>query len=699
MRIYSKISIAILALTFFMCQGKEEQASVGETAATASDHFDPKGKPPSEYTIKILEEARNTLPFSDTRDFDENKKGFIAAMLERQIMAEQGHVTWDMDAYNFIDEKEQFNSIHPSLHRIAKLNQNYGLYEVIPGIYQVRGFDLSQITFIRGKKGWIAYDVLVSAETARAAWKLFQEHVGEGLPISTVIYSHNHGDHWGGVRGLITDEDVASGRVQVIAPDGFMDHLVSENVFAGNAMNRRLFYQYGMLLPRSPYGYVTQGLGHAVSRGSVGLIAPTKSITKPIEEVMVDGVRMIFQLTPDTEAPAEMNTYLPDMKALWMAENVQQGMHNIYTLRGAPVRDPLRWSKYINETLYMFGKEAEVMFASHHWPRWGNERIQEVLRDTRDAYAHLNNQVLHHVNQGVTINQIHNVYAPPQSLQKTAWHSRDYHGSAANNARGIVQRFLGYWDGNPTNLIPLSPEESAPLYVEMMGGAKKILAKGRELIGEGKYKLASEILNRLVYAEPDNQEAKDLLADAFEQIGYQQENPGLRNSFLAAAYELRNDIPTSAIPSTSSPDVIRVMTTGQFLDFLAIRMDGRKTRGMSYKVNLITPDNGEKYAVELGNETLTNIQGYLLPNPDLTITINRKDLEKAMMGIKTLGDMIKEGTAKTQGDPSILAKLGAAMVTFDPRFPIMPGTKIRGGEPVGNVDAYSAEKLSRNSPE
>lgn len=667
-------------------------------ADTAPKHFDPKGKPPSEHTKKILDEQRRTLPFSDTRDFDENRKGFVAPMKQRQIMAAAGNVAWDMDAFNFIDEHEQFDSVHPSLHRIAKLNQNYGLYEVTPGIYQVRGFDLAQITFIRGKTGWIAYDVLVTAETSRAAWDLFQEHVGEGLPITAVIYSHNHGDHWGGVRGLITDEDVRSGRVQVIAPDGFMDHLVSENVFAGNAMNRRLFFQYGLLLPRSPFGYVTQGLGHGVAAGSSGLIAPTRLITKPIEEVMVDGVRMIFQLTPDTEAPSEMNTYFPDKKALWMAENVQQGMHNIYTLRGAPVRDALNWSKYINEALYLFGQEAEVMFASHHWPRWGNARIQEVLRDTRDAYAHLNNQVLHHANQGVTINQIHNVYYPPQSL-RSKWHTRDYHGSYENNARGVIQRFLGYWDSNPANLIPLSPEDSAPLYVEMMGGARKILEKGKELIAAGKYLHATEILNKLVQAEPDNREAKDLLADAFEQIGYQQENPGLRNSFLAATYELRNDIPNAPITSSSSPDVIRVMTTGQFLDFLAIRMDGRKTQGMQYGINLVTPDNGEKYAIELKNETLTNIEGFQLSNPNLTITINRSDLEQVMMGKKTLMAMIQDGTAKTQGDASILAKIGAAMVTFEPRFPIMPGTKLRGTRPEKQVDGFSAELLPAAAPE
>jgi alkyl sulfatase BDS1-like metallo-beta-lactamase superfamily hydrolase len=515
-------------------------------------HFDPKGKAPSKYTIEVLEKARESLPLQDTRDFDEFKRGFIAPMELRQIPAAGGHNAWDMDLFNFIDEQDEFDSIHASLHRIAKLNQNYGLYEVVPGIYQVRGLDLAQITFIRGKTGWIAYDVLISAEIAKAAWELLQEHVGEGLPITAVIYSHNHGDHWGGVRGLITDEDVRSGRVEVIAPDGFMNHLVSEAVFAGNAMNRRLFYQYGMLLPRSPYGFVTQGLGHAVSFGSVGLIAPTRLISEPIVDTTVDGLRMIFHNTPNTEAPVEMNTYLPDYKALWMAENIMAGLHNIYTLRGAPVRDALNWSKYINDALYRFGGEAEVMFASHHWPRWGNQRIQDILRAQRDMYANLNNQVLHLANQGVTINQIHNVYEPPKSLQQN-WDNRGYHGSYENNSRGVIQRFLGYWDCNPTTLIPLSPEESGPLYVEMMGGAEKIMARGSQLIAEGKYFHATEILNKLVQAEPGNRMAKDLLADAFEQIGYQQENPGLRNSFLSAAYELRNDIPTRRPPVPRRP--------------------------------------------------------------------------------------------------------------------------------------------------
>ena len=318
----------------------------------------------------------------------------------------------------------------------------------------------------------------------RAAWKLFQEHVGQGLPVSAVIYSHTHADHWGGVRGIVNEADVRSGKVPIIAPIDFMDFTVSENVYAGNAMNRRLFYQYGLLLPASPHGYVGQGLGQAVSAGATGLIAPTRYVEKDIEEFEVDGVRMIFQNTPNTEAPREMNTYFPDMKALWMAENVTATLHNIYTLRGAPVRDPLRWSKYIADALYRFGLEAEVMFASHHWPRWGNERIQEVLRGQRDLYAHMNNQVLHLANQGVTINEIHNVYEVPKGLQNK-WFCRGYHGSPEHNSRGVVQRYLGFWDCNPATLIPLSPSESAPLYVEMMGGAEKIMARGRQLHDKG----------------------------------------------------------------------------------------------------------------------------------------------------------------------------------------------------------------------
>jgi len=659
-----------------------------QPSAPAQGHFHPKGKAPSKFTKEVLRKAKTSLPFSDKRDFEEQKKGLIAPMKDLQIKNDAGKIAWDMKQFQFLDQQEGFDSIHPSLQRIGQLNNNYGLYEVIPGIYQVRGFDLAQTTFVRGKTGWIVFDCLVTAETMRAAWKLFQEHVGKDLPVTAVVYSHSHGDHWGGVRGVVDEADVLAGKVQILAPRDFMEHTISENVYAGNAMNRRLFYQYGVLLPVSPFGFVGQGLGPSISRGTSGLIAPTRIIDKDIEEIEVDGVKMIFQNTPNTEAPSEMNTYIPEMKALWMAENVNATLHNIYTLRGALVRDSLNWSKYINQALYLFGQEAEVMFTAHHWPRWGNDRVQEILRSQRDLYAHFNNQILHLANQGVTVNQVHNVYELPKSLQQK-WDCRGYHGSVQHNARGVINRYLGYWDCNPATLIPLSPSESAPLYVEMMGGAKKILSRGRQLHSEGKYLLAQEILNKLVHAEPTNQEAKDLLADVFEQIGYQQENPGLRNSFLAGAYELRSGIPQGASPKSSGPDVIRAMSTELFLNFLGIRMDSRKAEGLRFTINLITPDNGEKFVIELENATLSNLPGFLAAKPDLTLTINRADLEQTMMGAKTLEAQIKDGTAKVDGDVTILGKLAATMVDFDPNFEIMPGTKLRGGA-VAHADGYEA---------
>ena len=664
-------------------------------AASLAGHFHPKGKAPSEFTRDALKQARSSLPFADTRDFDEQKRGLIAPMQDLKIMADAGHVAWDMERFQFLDKQDAFDSIHPSLLRQSRLNNNYGLYEVIPGIYQVRGFDLSDITFVRGRTGWIVFDPLVTKEVVRAAWKLFQQHVGQGLPVSAVIYSHTHADHWGGVRGIVDEADVRSGKIPVIAPVDFMQFTVSENVYAGNAMNRRLFFQYGLLLPASPHGYVGQGLGQAVSAGAPSLIAPTRYVEKPIEDFEVDGVRMIFQNTPNTEAPREMNTYIPDMKALWMAENVIASLHNIYTLRGAQVRDPLNWSKYIGEALYRYGLEAEVMFASHHWPRWGNARIQEVLRNQRDIYAHMNNQVLHLANQGVTINEIHNIYELPKGLQSN-WYCRGYHGSPEHNSRGVIQRYLGFWDCNPTTLIPLSPRDSAPLYVEMMGGAEKIMARGKQLHNEGRYLLASEIVNKLVQAHPENQAAKDLLADIFEQIGYQQENPGLRNSFLAGAYELRTGIPKGETASSTSPDVVRAMSTELFLNFLGIRMDSRKAEGMTFTMNLITPDNGEKFIVELENATLTNIKGFQAERPDLTLTINRSDLELTMMGVKTLDTQIADGTAKVQGNSDVLKQLASTMADFDPRFEILPGTKSL--TVVAHEDPYEAD-VGRTIPE
>jgi len=648
-------------------------SAVSDPGAFEGKHFDPKGKPPSGYTVAAQKQQRAMLPFEDKRDFEEAKRGFIAAPDYKQIMAEAGHVAWDMGSYEWLLQGKDFDSIHPSLQRQAILNMEYGLYEVLSEkIYQVRGYDLANITFIKGETGWIIFDPLTAKETAAAALGFVNEQLGE-RPVVAVVYSHSHADHFGGVRGVVDEADVRSGKVKVIAPVGFMDHAVAENVYAGNAMSRRLFFQYGVLLPRSPFGHVDQSIGKNTAAGNLGLIPPNVIIRDDIEEMTVDGVKMVFQNTPGTEAPAEMNTWFPDLKAFWAAENITGTIHNIYTLRGALVRDALEWSKQINQALYLFGQDAEVMFASHSWPRWGNERIQEVMRAQRDTYANLNNGVLHLANQGVTINQIHNVYRVPESLQQQ-WPARSYHGSVEHNSRAVVNRYLGYWDGNPTTLIPLSPEDSAPLYVEMMGGAKPIMVKAAKLYEQGSYRHAQEILNKLVYAEPQNQAAKDLLADVFEQIGYQQESPSVRNSFLAAAYELRNGIPGGASPKTSGPDMIRAMTTELWLDFLGIRLDSRKAEGHAFKINLVTPDNDEQFVVELSNGTLTNIFGFQADDADLTITINRSDLEQTMMGAMTFDEQISSGKARLEGSREPYEQLKAMLVHFDLGFEMMPGT-------------------------
>ncbi|HWS58560.1 MAG TPA: alkyl sulfatase dimerization domain-containing protein [Actinotalea sp.] len=658
------------------------------------EHFHELGKPASAATAAARAALRDRLPFDDQRDLEEARRGFIAAPAYRQIRSAAGDVVWDMGAYDFLLTGEDFDSIHPSLQRQAVLNMAYGLYEVVPGrIYQVRGFDLANVTFVRSDTGWIVFDPLTAAETAAAALALVNEHLGH-RPVVAVVYSHSHGDHFGGVHGVVDEADVRSGAVPVIAPVGFLEHAVAENVYAGNAMNRRMFYQYGVLLDRSPFGHVDQAIGKAVAAGTSGLIAPTIDIVDDIEELTIDGVRMVFQNTPGTEAPAEMNTWFPDLKAFWAAENITGTIHNIYTLRGALVRDALEWSRQINKALYLFGREAEVMFASHSWPRWGNDRIQEVMRVQRDTYAHLNNGVMHLANQGVTINEIHRVYRVPESLQRQ-WAARSYHGSVEHNARAVVNRYLGYWDGNPATLIPLSPGESAPLFVEMMGGAAAILARAEVLVRDGDLLLAIEILTKLVYAEPDHVPGRRLLADAFEQVGYQQESPSVRNSFLAAALELRSGIPAGAVPTSTGPDLVRALSTLQFLDFLGIRLDPDLAGDSAFVLNLITPDTGEIFVVELGNGTLTSLQGFLAEAPDLTLTITRSDLEDAMTGAAPLHRQVADGTAVLDGDGSVLERLAGMLTRFEPTFAIMPDATPRPAP--HTVDPFAQGPLGDSS--
>ena len=652
-------------------------ATVAITAASAEDPQPLAGadvNPPSTHTIAHQQALRDSLPFEDQRDFDEQRRGFIAAPDYRKITDESGELVWDIGQYDFLLTGDDLDSIHPSLQRQATLNMNYGLYEVVPGkIYQIRGFDLANMTLIRGDTGWILFDVLLVKETAAAALEFARTELGE-LPVVAVIYSHSHADHFGGIRGVLDEAEIESGKVPIIAPRGFMENAIAENVYAGNAMTRRASYQYGRVLPVSPFGQVDSAIGKATANGTLGLVAPTQVIEEDFEEHTIDGVRMVFQNTPGTEAPAEMNTWFPDLKVFWAAENITATIHNVYTLRGALVRDALKWSKGINDALYRFGGDAEVMLASHNWPRWGNDRIQEVMRAQRDAYANLNNQVLHLANQGVTINEIHNEYEVPESLQKQ-WSVRQYHGSEFHNSRAVLNRYLGYWDGNPATLAPLSPAESAPLYVEMMGGADSILRKGHSLFEAGEYRHAMEIVNKLVYAEPQNKRAKSLLADVFEQLGYQYESASLRNSFLSAARELRNGIPSTLGLETGGPDAIKALTTSQWWDAIAIRVDSSKADGINFKLNFVTPDNGEMLVVEMSNGTLTNIVGFTASDADATLTINRADLVPVMMQLETFATQLKAGKAKLSGNALVLGQLGSTLVAFDPLFEMMPGTR------------------------
>lgn len=640
--------------------------------AAKNQHFDPLGKPPSAATLALRAQQSAALPFSDARDLAEAQRGLIAPLPTRTVMADAGHIAWDLESYQWLLQDRDFTSIHPSLQRMARLNMNAGLYEVLPGkIYQVRGLDLSNITFVKGNTGWIIFDPLTTMEVARFALKFVNDTLG-ARPVVAVVYSHSHIDHFGGVRGVVTEADMQAGRVQIIAPENFTVEAISENVFAGNAMSRRSRIQYATILRRSPFGHVDQSLGKNVSAGMPTLIRPTREVAKPLEEISVDGVKMVFQNTPDTEAPVQMHTWFPDWKAFWSAENVTGTIHNVYTLRGAPVRNSMEWAKQINLAMHLF-PDMEVMFASHHWPRWGNARAMEVLRAQRDLYAHMHAHTLHLANRGVTVNQVHNIYEVPKSLQQQ-WAARSYHGALGNNVRAIINRYLGFWDGNPANLEPPPAADTGRLFVEMMGGAAPVLAKGRELNSQGRYRESAQMLQHLVFAQPDNQDGRNLLADAFEQLGYQNESTSYRNSYLQLAAELRRGISDGTVANSSSPDIISAMTTAQWLDFLGISMDARKAAGMAWTVNLITPDNGEKFKVEMSNSTLNNIQGFTDPKAVLTITLNRTDLTQVMMGASTFEQLEQEGKVRFDGDRRPFNELRSILTVFTPDFQIFPGT-------------------------
>ncbi|MEN0676662.1 alkyl/aryl-sulfatase [Plesiomonas shigelloides] len=624
-------------------------------------------------TQQFLTQAAETLPTSNIDDIAFATKGLIAQEKDLQIKNAAGKVVWELGSYDFLlkDAPSTSATIHPSLLRQATLNMNHGLYKVTDGIYQVRGYDLANITFVRGKTGWIVFDPLTVPETAKAAYDLVSKQLGK-LPVVAVVYSHSHADHFGGVKGIISQADVDSGKVQVIAPAGFTEHAISENVLAGNAMARRTTYQYGNMLPKSEKGQVDAAIGKGVALGELSLITPTKEISKDIEEITVDGVTMVMQSTPGTEAPAEMNTWLPQFKTYWAAENTIGGLHNVYTLRGAPVRDPRAWSSYINQSLHLFGDKAEVIMASHTWPRWGNDTIVSFLEKQRDMYGFINNEALRLANHGVTIDEVQDEFKVPESLARE-WYNRGYHGSYHRNAKAVINKYLGYSDMNPAKLLPLSPKDAAPRYVAAMGGIDKVIAEGKRAFDQGDFRWCAEVVNYAVFAEPGNMPARFQQADCLEQLGYQSESAGERNSFLMGAYELRNGVPKGVATKTASPDLIAAMPVTDFLDYLAVRLDGNKAdqAGYTLTMNINLSDSNEKVLMQVKNGNLSHIKGYQDNKPDVTMTINRAALADFMLQKASLQELQQAGRVEITGDANRLYQLGTYLDNFDFWFNIV----------------------------
>ena len=621
-------------------------------------------------TAQINAALLEELPFVDQQDFEDAQRGFIATLPKVVITAENGRTVWTLQGYEFLEQEEAPPSVNPSLWRMAQLNMNNGLFEVTDRIYQVRGFDLSNMTIIEGDTGLILIDPLSTAETARASLDLYYQERGE-KPVVAVMYTHSHVDHYAGVKGVISEEDVAAGKVAVLAPAGFMEAAVSENVFAGNAMNRRFAYQYGVLLPRGVTGQVDNGLGKVNPLGAITLIAPTDTISVTGETRTIDGVEMEFMMASGTEAPAEMTIYFPQFKALNAAEIACPLLHNILTLRGAQVRDAKLWATSLNQLIARYGDETEVVLVQHNWPRWGQENVVTYLANQRDLYEFLNDQTLRLLNHGYTGAEIAEMFSLPESLNQQ-WYTHGYYGTVSHNVKALYQRYIGWYDGNPANLHALPPEEAGAKFVEYMGGADAAIARAQEDYAKGEYRWVAQVMSQVVFADPDNAEARNLEADALEQLGYQAEAGTWRNWYLMGAYELRNGIPPSpGSGGSASPDTLKAMSIPLFFDYWGVRLNSDKADGKQWVINWDFTDTDEQYALNLSNAALTYREDWLAPDADLTVTLARATMDAITLGESTFEDEIAAGAIKLKGDVELLAELMDMLDTFDPAFPMV----------------------------
>ncbi|MNZ28473.1 Metallo-beta-lactamase superfamily protein [compost metagenome] len=610
------------------------------------------------------------LPFTDKTSFDLAHKGFIAPLPSEPIKGAAGNMIWDPAKYAFIKEGEAAPATtNPSLWRQSQLINISGLFEVTDGIYQVRNYDLSNMTIVEGKEGITIFDPLISAETAKAALELYYKHRPK-KPVVAVIYTHSHVDHYGGVRGVVDEKDVKAGKVKIYAPLGFLEHAVAENVMAGTAMSRRASYMYGNLLPPTPTGQLGAGLGTTTSAGTVTLIPPTDIIKKTGETHVIDGLTYEFLYAPGSEAPAEMLYYIKEKKALNSAEDSTHTLHNTYSLRGAKIREPLPWSKYLNEALKMWGKDVQVMYAMHHWPVWGNKEVRDQLSSQRDMYRYINDETLRLANKGYTMTEIAEQVKLPKSIAQR-FSNRGYYGSLNHNVKATYVLYLGWFIGNPATLWELPPEEEAKRYVDMMGGADAVLKKAKEYYDKGDFRWVAEVVNHVVFADPNNQAAKNMQADALEQLGYQAESGPWRNFYLTGAKELREGVKQLPTPNTASPDTVKAMDLDLFFDFLAMRLKGPEVEDKHITLNLDFPDLKQKYLLEMVNGVLNHTEGMQAENADATITLTRETLNKLMLKEATLKDAEASGDVKVKGDQGKLEELMSYMDNFDFWFNIV----------------------------
>jgi alkyl sulfatase BDS1-like metallo-beta-lactamase superfamily hydrolase len=624
-------------------------------------------KPATEQTATRNREAIASLPAGAEEDLEQARRGLVAAFEPPRVARDDGRPAWELQSYDFLDG-EAPDTAHPSLWRLSKLNRIAGLFELAPGFYQLRGFDLSNMHVVEGEEGIIVIDPLVSAETAAAALALYREHRGE-RPVKGLLYTHSHVDHFGGARGIVSEQELEAAAIPILAPVGFLHHAVSENVFAGTAMGRRAGYMYGALLERGPDGQIGAGLGQTTSLGTITLIPPTLDITATGQAETVDGVRMVFQLTPGTEAPAEMNVHFPATRALCLADNVARSMHNILTPRGALVRDPRVWANYLDEAIELFAADSEVLFSGHHWPCWGAEKIVDYLEKQRDLYRYLHDQTLRLLNKGHTGAEIAEMIELPPSLARES-HCREYYGSISHNVKAIYQRYMGWFDGNPAHLWEHTPVAKAQRYVEFMGGSEAVLARARESFAAADYRWVAEVVGHVVFAEPDNVAARQLQADALEQLGYGAENATWRNFFLMGAKELREGIsgtPTAAAP----PDIVANLSVAQLLDAMAIRLDGPRAWEKQLRIDWLVTAPDEEHALTLRNGVLSHRRGRHRPAAQATLVIEREALNQMVLKMADVAELAESGRLRLEGDGAALAELLGLLDEPDPGFAIV----------------------------